>query len=177
VTSVLEILVAAPSFYHHYVDYAVPAVCLLAGCGFDVLRQRQRHRIADVAAVLAGLVLLAGAVQHAGVPALPLRELQAAASGPGCTWSNDPAVLLLARARTGCAFVDGFGTGLVDGGAARDRMALDQLRGSEHVLLLRGPVGWAPSATVMSYITTNFHQLSELGRVTVWRRTPASGSG
>lgn len=171
VTALAEVLIAAPSFYTHYTAFVAPGVSLLAGCAVALAWRRQRRGAVVVGGLLAGFVLLAGSTRHAGSPPLPLQELQVSASGPGCSWSNDPAVLLLARAGAACAFVDGFGTGLVDGDGPRDRLAISQLQASHRVLLLGGDVGWAPSATVVGYITTHFPYRREVGPVTILSRT------
>ncbi|MGV8968283.1 MAG: hypothetical protein ACOH2F_18625 [Cellulomonas sp.] len=192
----LVTLARAPSFYIHYAAFVAPALSLLIGAAAGLLAARARaHDQPDAGARLAALTAVAVA---AGIGLALTRpplttagrvdhvELADFGAAHSCVWARNPSYLQLADVATrqlaaGCpATLDLVGTRFVlDGGGVVpgtdavtvDELVLDQLRGSDGVLV--GPVGLMqgvePRAT--AYLRTHFEHVGGTGALELWSRS------
>ena len=189
----LGALAAAPSFYHHYTGFAVPALCLLAGYGVHVLWEnvsgiRVRRLVAVVAVVGLAALAMASVRVVSGGHAQPL-ELAAVAAGRDCVWMHDPAALIEAdisgrQIGRGCPmFVDRYASALVEvavvdadlidalpAAAGYQRAIVEQFRGSDVVLISEYQLTELAPGTV-AVLHTEFARSGEVGRYELWERT------
>jgi hypothetical protein len=191
----LAALAFAPSFYQHYVAFAVPALTLLLGAGAGHLLGAARGRGAQIARFgPVALVALALTVGFASVLTRPLlppggrvdnAELATFAARRTCVWARNPSYLQVADAaarqdRAGCrsspdlvgAWLALQGGGNVPGYRAPnlDTLVLEQLRTSDGAFLsaIRPTQGFGPRAR--TYLRAHFVPVGTTGEIGLWAR-------
>ncbi|WP_407344429.1 hypothetical protein [Pengzhenrongella phosphoraccumulans] len=192
----LVTLARAPSFYIHYAAFVAPALSLLIGAGAGLLAARARARggasararlgVLTVAAVAAGLVLVAARPPLTVAGRVDGAVLADFGKRHTCVWARNPSYLQLAGVASrqldaGCpATLDLVGTrfvldrgGVVPGTRATtiDDLVLEQLVGSDGAIV--GPVGLMqgvePRAT--RYLRTHFDHVGDTGLLELWSRS------
>jgi hypothetical protein len=176
--AVVEVVVLAPSFYDHYLAYTAPGICLIFGTAVAPLLFRSSvvRGTAAVGCVGLGLIFTVSTIKGGRVGGA--LEASAFTDKHQCIWSNDPALLITADARSRQAgdcptFVDGFGTVLLLGADEADRLALEHLRRSDAALLLPDEISsFVTSPVLRAYVLTHFSREADVGPAQAWvRRT------
>jgi alpha-1,2-mannosyltransferase len=184
------VILAAASFYDHYLAWAVAPLALSVGNAASWITAPRARR---VVAAVGGFAIVAIAVPlFAGRPAPDLQPMRSWAATSGCVWGEPAALIaadtLLHSVAAGCSSsVDPFGEGLAalagSGGdpdaaaTTTDSTLRRQLEQADAAILDSDETAWAFGGRTAVWFQESFTRVHTAGGLSAWERRGTGDHG